>query len=74
MESDINNVRSRLSALAGTPLSDDTVAELLVEIVNGGGGVHIEIDDTRYKLIRRDGRFVLTKDARGRLSTIPPRR
>jgi hypothetical protein len=75
MESDIENVRSRLSGMAGAVLTDDDILALLAEVISGGGGVHIEIDETtRYKLIRRDGRFVLTKDSRARLSSVPPRR
>jgi|GraSoiStandDraft_4_1057263.scaffolds.fasta_scaffold515709_1 hypothetical protein len=74
MESDIDNVRSKLSGLAGTQLADDDIVALLAEVVSGGGGVVIEIDDVRYKLIRREGRFVLTKDTRARLSSVPPRR
>ena len=73
---EIDSLRSRLLGLAGAPLDEDQVVQLLAEIVGGGGGVHVEIDDgTRYKLIRRDGRFVLTKEAmRARPSTVPPRR
>lgn len=73
---EIDSLRSRLLGLAGAPLDEDQVVQLLAEIVGGGGGVHVEIDDdTRYKLIRRDGRFVLTKDTvRARPSTMPPRR
>jgi hypothetical protein len=74
MESDIENVRGKLSGLAGTQLADDDIVALLAEVVSGGGGVVIEIDEARYKLIRRDGRFVLTKDARTRLSSVPPRK
>lgn len=71
----IDSIRSRLSGLAGAPLEDDEVSELLYEVVSGGGGVLIEVDDaTRYKLIRRDGKFMLTKDSRGRASSMPPRR
>lgn len=72
----IDSVRGKLSALAGTPLEDQDVAALLGEVMASGGGVQIEIDDgTRYKLIRRDGKFVLTKDSsRARSSTVPPRR
>jgi len=72
----IESVRGKLSGLAGAPLENAEVAELLAEVVSGGGGVHIEIDDsTRYKLIRRDGKFVLTKDpSRSRQSSMPPRR
>jgi hypothetical protein len=76
LESDIESIRSKLSGLAGVVLSDGDIAELLAEVVSGGAGVHIEIDDTtRYRLIRRDGRFVLSKEpSRGRLSSAPPRR
>jgi hypothetical protein len=76
LESDIESIRSKLNGLAGIALSDGDIAELLAEVVSGGGGVHIELDDaTRYRLIRRDGRFVLSKDSsRGRLSSAPPRR
>jgi len=73
----VESFRGKLSALAGAPLEDADVAELLADVVRGGCGVHIEIDEaTRFKLIRRDGKFVLTKDSsRGRqASTIPPRR
>ena len=72
----IESVRSKLSGLAGAPLEDDAVIELLCEAIGGGGGVLIEIDETtRYKLIRRDGSFMLTKDAgRSRPSSLPPRR
>jgi hypothetical protein len=72
----IDGVRSKLSGLAGAPLEDDDVVQLLFEVIGGGGGVQIDIDDaTRYKLIRRDGKFVVAKDAgRGRPSTLPPRR
>ena len=73
---ELDSLRSRLLGLAGAPLDEDQVIQLLAEVVGGGGGLHIEIDDgTRFKLIRRDGRFVLTKDAvRSRPSTLPPRR
>jgi hypothetical protein len=72
----VESFRGKLSALAGAPLEDADVADLLAEVVRGGCGVHIEIDEaTRFKLIRRDGKFVLTKDSsRGRPSTVPPRR
>ena len=72
----IDSVRGKLSSLAGAPLEDDEVIALLFEIINGGGGVQIEIDEaTRYKLIRRDGKFMISKDAgRSRPSSLPPRR
>jgi hypothetical protein len=72
----IESFRGKLSALAGAPLEDSEVADLLTQVVRGGCGVHIEVDEaTRYKLIKRDGKFMLSKDSsRPRLSTIPPRR
>jgi hypothetical protein len=75
MELENESVRARLAALAGTPLNDLDVLDLLAEAIKGGGGVHIELDEqTRYKLIRREGRFALSKEpARGRSSTVPPR-
>ena len=75
MELENEGVRARLAALAGTPLNDLDVLDLLADAIRGGGGVHIEVDDqTRYKLIRREGRFTLSKDpGRGRNSSVPPR-
>ena len=76
MESDLENLRSKLSGLAGMALDGDFVADLLAEIVSGGGGVHIEIDDaTRYRLLRRDGRFQLSREpVRNKPSSFPPRK
>jgi hypothetical protein len=75
MESDIENVRSKLSGLLGASLSDEDVADLLAAVISGGGGVLIELDEnTRYKLLRREGRFTISKDVRTRLSSVPPRR
>jgi hypothetical protein len=76
LESDIENMRSKLSGLAGVSLSDPDVVELLAEIIGEGGGVLLEIDDgTRYRLLRREGKFVLNKDAsRARYSSVPPRK
>jgi len=76
VESDLENVRGKLAGLLGTLLADEDVAQVLDDVVRGGGGIYIEFDDqVRYRLIRREGKFMLTKDAsRGRLSTVPPRR
>jgi hypothetical protein len=75
VESDLDNLRGKLSGLTGVSLDDDDVVQLLADVVSGGGGVHVEVDDgTRYRLIRRDGRFVLTKESRQRLSSVPPRK
>jgi len=76
MEDEFDSLRARLASVAGVPLDDQEVARVLAEAVKGGGGVHIELDDaTRYRLIRRDGKFQLNKEsARTRSSTLPPRR
>jgi hypothetical protein len=75
MESDIDNLRTRLIGLSGSQLEDVDVMSLLSEVLGGGGGVSVEVDQARFKLIRRDGKFVLTKDpARVRNSSLPPRR
>ena len=67
-------LRERLLASTGTHLTDADALKLLTEVLNFGGGVSIDLGETRFKLIRRDGRFVLKKDdARVRSSTLPPR-
>ena len=74
MDSTIEILREKLSALAGSPITDVDVVKLLHEIVASGGGISMELDEGRWKLLRRDGRFVLKKDdGRARPSTIPPR-
>lgn len=72
----LESLRAKLLGLSGAPIEAEHVLQLLAEVVSSGGGVHVEVDDgTRYKLIRRDGKFVLTKDStRGRPSSMPPRR
>lgn len=52
-------------------LSDADVIKLLIEVINCGGGVSLEFDELRFKLIRREGHFAL-KDAR--LHSNPPPR
>jgi len=73
MESDIDNLRNRLAGVAGAQLDDGDVASLLAAVIGAGGGVSIELDEARFKLIRRDGKFVLTRDP-GRRGSSPPRR
>jgi hypothetical protein len=72
----LESLRAKLLGLSGVPIDAEHVLQLLAEVVSAGGGVHVEVDDaTRFKLIRRDGKFVLTKDAmRSRPSSMPPRR
>lgn len=65
-------LRAKLMALAGVPLEDEVVPTLLLEVVTEGGGVTLEIDTARFKLLRRDGKFTLKKEDPRSQSTIPP--
>lgn len=64
-------VREKLGALGSTQLSEADVIKLLTELINCGGGVSLELDELRVKLIRREGHFAL-KDGRSH-SSLPPR-
>jgi hypothetical protein len=64
-------LRERLSALGSAQLSEADVIKLLTELISCGGGVSLELDELRVKLIRREGHFAL-KDGRTH-STFPPR-
>jgi hypothetical protein len=67
-------LRERLLAIAGAQLTDLDVVKLLSDLIGCGGGVTLEIDDMRLKLIRREGRFILKKEeARRSSSSMPPR-
>jgi hypothetical protein len=71
----IEILREKLHAIAGSPISDADVLKLLGELIADGGGISLELDDARWKLIRREGHFMLKKDdPRARPSTMPPRR
>jgi hypothetical protein len=75
MEDELNNLRAKLASIAGTALDDLEVARIVSEAIKGGSGVYIELDEqTRYRVIRRDGHFHLSKDGVRRPSTLPPRR
>jgi len=76
MEDELNSLRAKLASIAGTTLDDLEVVRIVSEAIKGGGGVYIELDEqTRYRLIRRDGNLQLYKEGgRGRPSTLPPRR
>lgn len=66
-------LRDKLLALLGTQVTDAEVAKVLLELLNCGGGVTLELDDLRMKLVRREGRFILKKDDPRRISSLPPR-
>jgi len=66
-------LRDKLLALLGAQVTDADVAKLLLELLNCGGGVTMELDDLRVKLVRREGRYSLKKDDPRRTSSLPPR-
>lgn len=70
-EVSVDRVREKLGALGSAHLSEADVIKLLTELINCGGGVSLELDELRVKLIRREGHFAL-KDGRAH-STFPPR-
>ena len=64
-------LRERLGAPGSAQISESDVIKLLTELINCGGGVSLELDELRVKLIRREGHFAL-KDGRAH-SSLPPR-
>jgi hypothetical protein len=66
-------LRDKLLAVLGSQLQEHEVIKLLFDLLNSGGGVTLELDDIRLKLIRRDGKFGLKKEDSRRTSTVPPR-
>jgi hypothetical protein len=68
------HLRERLLAMAGAQLLDADLVKLLQDLIGCGGGVTLELDEMRVKLIRREGRFILKKeDPRRASSSMPPR-
>ena len=67
------HLRDKLLAHLGTQVPEAEVCRLLVELLNCGGGVTLDLDELRLKLIRRDGRFSLKKEDSRRASSAPPR-
>jgi len=67
------HLRDRLLAHVGSQVSEADVCRLLVELLSCGGGVTLDLDELRLKLIRRDGRFSLKKEDTRRASSMPPR-
>jgi hypothetical protein len=66
-------LRDKLLALVGSPVSESEISRLLAELLSCGGSVTLELDDVRLKLIRREGRFSIKKEDLRRTSTQPPR-
>lgn len=67
-------LRDRLLAMIGSQLQDPEVMKLLADLLSCGGGVTLELEDVRLKLIRREGRFSVKKEDIRRSSTVPPTR
>ena len=67
-------LRDKLLAMIGSQLQDPEVMKLLAELLSCGGGVTLELEDVRLKLIRREGRFSVKKEDMRRSSTVPPTR
>ncbi|MDD9945010.1 MAG: hypothetical protein OXU20_28465 [Myxococcales bacterium] len=67
----VGMLRDRLNGLLGAQLSESEVAKLIEDVVSAGGGVNIETDDGRYRLVRREGKYELRKADR-RPSSHPP--
>jgi hypothetical protein len=66
-------LRDKLLAIIGSQLQDQEVIKLVSDLLSCGGGVTLELDDIRLKLIRREGRFGIKKEDSRRTSTVPPR-
>lgn len=71
-DADPSALQGKLSSLAGQPIADEDVAAVLRDVVAEGGGISIDVDHVRFKLLRRDGKFVLKKEDPRSQSTIPP--
>ncbi|MET0390796.1 MAG: hypothetical protein ABW321_32785 [Polyangiales bacterium] len=65
-------LRDKLLALVGSTVNDGEVAKLLADLLSCGGGVTLEIEEVRLKLVRREGRFTIKKEDLRR-SSLPPR-
>jgi len=65
-------LKSRVQALLATQLGADEVYQLLKEVIAVGGGVTLDLDDQRFRLVQRDGVFGLKRVEHRRSSTLPP--
>lgn len=65
-------VRDRLLALIGSNASEADVARALTDLLRSGGGVTLEFDDVRLKLVMREGRYHFKRED-VRRSSLPPR-
>lgn len=65
-------VRDKLLALVGSNASEADVARVLTDLLKSGGGVTLEFDDVRVKLVMREGRYHFKRED-VRRSSLPPR-
>lgn len=67
-------LQAKLSALLSQHLADEDLLQLLREVLREGGGLTVEMEDLRCRIVERDGHFSLKHVDRKRPSTIPPYR
>lgn len=67
------HLRDKLLALVGSQVTEADVARLLVEVLGCGGGVTLDLNELRLKLLRREGKLTFKKEDARRASSMPPR-
>lgn len=65
-------VRDKLLALIGAQATEVDLTRVLTELLRGGGGVTLEFDDVRLKVVMREGRYHFKREDLRR-SSLPPR-
>jgi hypothetical protein len=65
-------VRDKLLALIGSHATEGDVARVLTDLLRSGGGVTLEFDDVRLKVVMREGRYHFKRED-VRRSSLPPR-
>ena len=68
----LSMLRDRLNGLLGTQVADSDLVKLLEDVISTGGGIVIEADEQRFRLVRREGKFELKKMDPRRPSSVPP--
>ena len=66
-------LRDKLLALIGSQATEADVAKVLTDLLRGGGGVTLELDDVRLKVVMREGRYHFKREDTRRGSSLPPR-
>lgn len=65
-------VRDKLLALIGAQATEADLARVLTDLLRSGGGVTLEFDDVRLKVVMREGRYHFKREDLRR-SSLPPR-